>query len=157
MKPLHTGPGGRSYPCMRQGDLDLGAYLVHVPAAKPHHLQWYVVMGADLSPAEGAGAPYLAYPDAQFEVSIWALSASANAALLELIRLDQLDVSELNLPLVFPQIVSTQFHGITTQYARAVTEAMAAAICTGKLEPKRTLSEAWSRAIQATVSHFKGE
>lgn len=157
MKPVHSGPGGRSYRCKPASDLDLGTFLVHTPADKPHHLQWFAVIGVALSSQEGADAPHLTYPKAEFELSIWPVSAVANDELRELINVDAdvIDTGDMHVPLAFPGIVSVQFDGIAVESARAVTEATAAAICTGRIEPKRTVAEAWRRAVRATVDHLK--
>jgi len=129
----------------------LDLYLVHCPAAHPLW-SWYVVSGCSLADLPGVPPARKHYPEAEWEVSIFALNPEHDGDLMVWLRGPA--SATLAWRHLEPVNVVEQFHGVDRDGANRILGFMARAIVNGTISPDSDAREAWKGTIANTVEHM---
>lgn len=122
----------------------LGMWIVSAPYAHPAwHM--YSVSVVHLRDIPGAPPANKRYPEAEYELTIWALDPN--------VVVDP-DVHPLKLPILTPPNLVHQFHGVTDEQARAVTGALAYAFVDGLANPDTDFRTHTVHLLRQTIEHL---
>lgn len=123
------------------------AYLIFAPGAHPLW-SWHVLMGVALREVPGVSPPVLQYPDAEYEVMVWALDPGHPAP-------DPRHWPLPGLQLLQPADAVVQFDGTGDDGAAELLKLCAEACAVGILIPDSDHRESWSRTVAATADHYR--
>lgn len=140
----------------------LVAYVLWCPQDHPAW-QAYIVTGCSLDDryASEFGGANKQYPEAEYEISIFALNPEHHDMVADLINADDptvggKDGKGLPIPYLMPPNVVQHVHGITRDGADALVESVAKAAING-ISVDSDFRGWWNDAINSTASHFRGE
>ena len=152
-EPNITGPAGRAWKAPDPTPLQLAAnpawratlrlYVLDIPGAHP---LWngYSLSLAHLRDIEGAQPAHKAYPEAQYEINVFALDPS-----------QPLPIEDFTPRWLSPQNVHYQFHGVTEDEAIEIVDLLAMAFLCGRASPDTDFRQDTIRSLDATVDHFR--
>ena len=119
---------------------------------------WWYVACVHLRPIEGAPKPHLRYPEAGYEFCIRSLNPEPDDGRPETPDIDLLEAGDpvRGLPgFLIPADVVVQFHGVTDEQARDITELAVRHIVDGRASPDSDFARWWESSIQKTVEHVR--
>lgn len=135
-------------------DARLASYLIHASGWSPawHHYLLSVISLRDL---EGFPPARRDYPEAEYELSVFAVDSGINDPGQP--PPDPADLGTLRL--LTPQNLSVQFHEVDETMAAHIGEMAMKAVCDGYLipEPEGIIGarDAWKLSVAQTIEHHK--
>jgi hypothetical protein len=160
--PTFEGVGGKVYRIKEPDDFGSDPreqthcpgcwFLIFAPQAHPMW-SWHILMTVSLEEAEGVDPPILHYPEAAFEVSVWALDPSLEAPDPRNWPLGQ---EPPVMKLLQPQDAVVQFHGMTKEQLPEMMDLVASAVAEGYLVPDSDHRQRWTAVLQKTAEHYRG-
>lgn len=155
VEPTYKGIGGKAWrfvdpPANGDPRLDLtigSSWLVFAPQA--HMLwSWHAIMGVALRDVEGFAPAKKSYPEAEFEIMVYALDPERPAP----------DPRTWPLPggiaFLQPHDVVVQFDGVTDAQAAEIVDLCARSCTTGLLVPDSDYRQSWKDSITTTAQHY---
>lgn len=156
IKPTYDGPAAKVWsvdPPQDDGDprlaVSLATYLMFAPNAHPHW-NWHIMLGVSLRPVEGVPAAVKHYPEAEYELMVFALDPDQ-----EVPDPHTWPLGRGRGLLMDPPDAVVQFHGVTDEQAVEVYSLAAKAVADGILIPDTDHRQKWIGAIRATVEHYR--
>jgi hypothetical protein len=127
----------------------IATWFIRAPAWHPF---WscYMLGLVHLRDMSGVKPANKDYPEAEFEVMVWALNPELNPSPADRSTWGMLD----------PINVRVQFHGIGDDDARTLAAALVRGVVHGSLNPEPSgisgAREYWTKAVRDTADHFRG-
>lgn len=124
-----------------KGDALLRAFLVHAPGAHPWW-DWYLITLVHLRSGPGLPEPVKAYPEAEYEIAVQALSPGDPSN-----RRSYDPDTDWSFERLTPPNVVEQFHGLSEPGSRILLDRLINAITRGILSPDSDHRKLWKVAI----------
>jgi hypothetical protein len=155
VEPTYSGPGGKAWRFVKppaddnpRQQITVGdSWLVFAPEAHPLW-SWHAIMAVALRDVEGLAPANKSYPEAEFEIMIFALNPERP------LPDPRVWPEPGDLSVLEPEDVAVQFDGVTDAQAAEILELCARACTAGYLVPDSDYRTAWKDSIAATVSHY---
>jgi hypothetical protein len=120
----------------------VASWLLYVPGAHP---MWhsYALAVVHLREVPGAPPPHKTYPDAEYELMIYALNPKV-----------QHDPDDFKPAFLQPANLVEQFHGLTDSKAAKLAEQLAAAFVNGDASPDTDFRTHTRQVLRDTIEHL---
>lgn len=125
-------------------------WLIYAPLAHPHWA-WHLLVGVSLADAPGVDPPKKHYPEAEYELMVWALDP----------RNEPPDPREWPFGsvdgwLLQPPDCVVQFDGPSQDEVSEMFDVVARAVAEGTLVPDSDHRGKWAYTIRKTAEHYRG-
>lgn len=153
--PDLIGPRGKGWDVTPiKHEFTLASWFANVPSAHPLW-SWYFVNVVHLrGEVEGQGGPRLDYPEAEYELLIFALDPGEG---LPPVDAQLTDKGIGPAKILTPQNMCLQFDGVSDEQAGGLAKLLVGAYLDGALTPDTDGNRFTRDSIAKTVLHFRGE
>jgi len=135
-------------------EFTLSSWFMLHPSAHPMW-HWYWVNLVHLRGSCKGEDPHLDYPEAEYEILIFALDPSAGDPPIDTSLSDETGIKPAKI--LTPANLKKQFHRLNDEQAIELTRKLVAAFITGYLNPDTDGNRETVSSIDLTIAHYNGE